>query len=188
MPEDEIRMNIYLIGYRCSGKTTIGRSLANQLQWSFIDADEILVEQYQESISEMVTREGWTAFRQKEKEIIRRLSRCHQHVIATGGGVILDQDNIRVMKSSGTVVWLQASVASIEKRMAYDVKTGNQRPALTSGELRQEIEKTLQDRLPLYQSAMDLSVRTDELAIDEICRIVISKIKMPDPIHHLPAS
>jgi shikimate kinase len=181
-------MNIYLIGYRCSGKTTIGRLLANQLQWSFIDADEMLVETYQQSISEMVARGGWAAFRQKEKEIIRCLSRRHHHVIATGGGVILDKDNIRMMKTSGTVVWLQASVASIEKRMECDAKTDDQRPALTSGNLRQEIEKTLQERLPLYQSAMDLSVRTDELTIDEICRSVISKIKMPDTIHHLAAS
>ncbi len=169
-------MNIYLIGYRCSGKTTIGQSLANRMKWSFIDADEMLVRKYKQSISDIVAREGWASFREKEKGIIKNLSRLNHHVIATGGGVILDEDNVRLMKTSGTVVWLQASIASIEKRMVRDAKTDNQRPALTSGELMQEIEKTLQERLPLYKSAMDLSVQTDDLTIDDICRIISSKI------------
>lgn len=170
-------MNIYLIGYRCTGKTTVGKSLADRLNWSFLDADVELVNQHDMSIAEIVAGEGWDSFRKKEKAIIRDLSALNQHVIATGGGVILNAENVRQMKKSGIVVWLQAAAETIQRRMACDHKTADLRPALTSKDLKQEIEETLAERQPLYERAMDFSVQTDNLEIDEICSAILANIE-----------
>lgn len=179
-------MNIYLIGYRCTGKSTVGRSLATQLAWPFIDADEELVKKYNQTISDIVAGEGWASFREKEKTILKSLSRLDHHIIATGGGVVMDADNVRMMRNSGMVIWLQAAVATIEKRMAGDAKTADQRPALTGVALKQEIEKTLEERQALYQQAMDTTVQTDALTIEEICRIIIARMDAPSS-RHAPA-
>jgi len=93
-------MNIYLIGYRCTGKSSVGKSLAKILGWSFLDADVELVKEYKITISEIVATEGWESFRKKEKHVLKRLSSLDKHVIATGGGAILDEENVKNMKKS----------------------------------------------------------------------------------------
>jgi len=91
-------MNIYLIGYRASGKTTIGRALAEKLGYLFLDVDEEIVKQSGISISEMVKKHGWNYFRQQEKKTIKELSKLSYHIVATGGGVILNRENIDIIK------------------------------------------------------------------------------------------
>ena len=171
-------MNIFLIGYRCTGKTSVGKSLAETLGWSFVDADSRLVEEYGMTIKEMVAAQGWDAFREKERTILKGICALDRQVIATGGGVILNNNNVTDMKNSGIVVWLRATPETIKKRIVQDEKTEDQRPSLTAKGLIEEIEETLLNRNPLYENAMNFFVDTDSLSIDEICDIVVKKMNI----------
>lgn len=169
-------MIIFLIGYRCTGKTSVGKALAEKLKLPFVDADMLLVEEYGETISAMVAREGWQPFRDKESLILAKICATGDQVVATGGGVILDKKNVSLMKKSGTSVWLRAAPEIIKKRIVQDEKTEDSRPSLTSKGLLEEIEHTLFERNPLYEDTMDFYVDTDEKKIEEICDIIVNLI------------
>ena len=169
-------MNIYLIGYRCTGKSSVGKSLAKILGWSFLDADVELVKEYKITISEIVATEGWESFRKKEKHILKRLGSLDKHVIATGGGAILDEENVKNMKKSGVSIWLRATPETVKDRILKDETTEDSRPSLTSKGLMEEIEETLIYRNPFYEKAMDFSVDTDNIDIENICLTVQKKL------------
>jgi shikimate kinase len=165
-------MNIFLIGFRCTGKSSVGKALAHRLAYPFKDADEELVRESGICIADMVAMHGWPFFREQEQEIIHRLSRTDNHVIATGGGAILNPDNIRDMKDNGFVIWLKAKPETIRQRIVRDKVTQEQRPALTDKGLIAEIEETLAIRNPLYEQASDICVDTDDLDIGEIVGVL----------------
>lgn len=169
-------MNIYLIGFRCTGKTTIGKIIANKLNMDFIDADDELVRQQGEPISEIVEKYGWNHFRDKESDIIKQISSRNNHVVATGGGVILKKENIECLKATGTVIWLKASPETIKNRILQDVKTEESRPSLTSKGLIEEIQETIETRTPLYAKAMDFKIDTDNTEVEIIANNILDKI------------
>jgi shikimate kinase len=98
-------------------------------------------------------------------------------VIATGGGVIIDYENVEIMKKNGSVIWLKATVETIKNRIFSDQMTEEQRPSLTSKGLENEIEETLSERNPLYTNAMDFFIDTDHVSIDSICSKLMVKLK-----------
>ncbi len=169
-------MIIFLTGYRCTGKTSVGKALADNLNLPFVDADIFLVEEYGVTISEMVAKEGWQPFREKESRILTKICKMGDQVVATGGGVILDKNNVSLMKASGICVWLKAGAETIKKRIVHDEKTEDSRPSLTNRGLLEEIEDTLSERNPLYENAMDFSVDTDEKQIEEISAIIVERL------------
>jgi len=169
-------MNIYLIGYRCTGKSSAGKSLAKILGWSFLDADVELVKEYKITISEIVATQGWESFRKKEKDVLKRLSSLNKHVIATGGGAILDEENVKNMKKSGVSIWLRATPETVKDRILKDETTEDSRPSLTSKGLMEEIEETLISRNPFYEKAMDFSVDTDNIDIENVCITIQKKL------------
>ena len=169
-------MNIFLIGYRCSGKTAVGRMLARQNARIFVDTDDEVVRQAGMSIADIVKREGWDSFRQKERQVIQwACGRDHQ-VVATGGGIVLDRENVADMKKAGRVVWLKAAADTIKKRMQADERTDVLRPSLTGAGLLEEIEDVLRSRNPHYEAAMDFSVETDRRGVGEICQELEEKL------------
>jgi len=170
-------MNIFLIGYRCSGKTSVGRALAKKLGLAFVDADGRLTEKAGKTIAEMVADRGWDYFRQREKATIRSICALNGQVIATGGGVVLDPDNVAAMKRCGRLVWLRAAPETIRKRMLADNRTTDQRPVLTCGDATDEIEPTLKDRMPLYRAAMDFAIDTDRRPVADICEMIVDRIE-----------
>jgi len=170
-------MNIYLTGYRCTGKTTVGIRLAESLDWKKVDSDDLLVADAGSSISDIVAEKGWDAFREMEKITIKRIGQLEGYVVSTGGGVILNNENVECMKKTGMVVWLKAKPETIQKRLEEDETTEEQRPSLTSKGLYDEIEEVLTVRKPLYEKAMDFSVETDDKPIAEICDIIIKELK-----------
>jgi shikimate kinase len=101
--------------------------------------------------------------------------------VATGGGVVLDQSNIKAMKTSGMVIWLDAGAETIRKRMLRDKNTGDFRPALTDRGRMEEIEDMLLQRKPYYESASDFSIHTDNAPIDEITQKIIQKLSVGPP-------
>jgi len=170
-------MNLLLIGYRCSGKTTIGKSIARTIDWSFVDSDLLVIKKSGKSIQDIIDTEGWDAFRRIERSALKQICANDRQVVATGGGVVLDEANIQAMKTSGIVVWLDATAGTIQKRMLQDKNTGDFRPALTDKGRVEEIEDMLLKRNPNYESASDFSIHTDNASINEITQKIIQKIK-----------
>jgi shikimate kinase len=170
-------MNLFLIGYRCSGKTTVGKSIAAAIDWSFVDADNILVRESGKPIKDIVDTEGWDVFRRMERSTLTQICTTDRQVVATGGGVVLDADNVEAMQANGTVVWLNATAETIQKRMLQDKNTGNFRPALSDRGPIEEIEDMLLERKPYYESASDFSIHTDDVPVNEISAIIIQRIK-----------
>jgi shikimate kinase len=169
-------MNIFLIGYRCTGKTSVGNALSKKLGLTFIDADRRLVEKEGKSIAGIVAELGWGYFRLREKEILKSICTLDGRVIATGGGVVLDPDNVAAMKSCGRLIWLQAAPETIRKRMRKDDQTTQQRPALTSRGAENEIESTLKFRTPYYREAMDFSIDTDGRPVGDVCEMILKRL------------
>ncbi len=173
-------MNIFLIGYRCTGKTSVGRSLAKRLGWSFVDTDVKLTKEQGQKISEIVDTKGWASFRKMEKEVIQAVCERDRHVVATGGGVVLDEENVKRMKDSGVLVWLKADINTIENRMDEDPLTRDFRPALTSKGVMGEIKEALFLRNPYYEKAMDFFVDTDSIGIETVCGTILRKLEEND--------
>lgn len=170
------RMNLFLIGYRCTGKTTLGKALARRLDWSFVDTDRKVVETAGVSIARMVKRHGWPFFRQQERKALQTVADGDRQVVATGGGVVLDDRNIVAMKNAGKVVWLTASEKIIQARMLDDEATAGNRPALTGQGLIAEIHSVLTQRKPLYEKAADFQVATDWEKITVIGDRILEKL------------
>lgn len=170
-------MNIVLIGYRCTGKTVVGKGLAQRLNLDFIDIDEYIETKASSSINDIVSGPGWDEFRKLEKEAIKRLSSMNRKVIAAGGGAVLDSENVRNLKKNGVVILLEAKPETILDRMQSDKKTEGQRPGLTGKDPYGEIEKVLKARRPFYNRAMDFSIDTTSKDVESIVNEIINKLE-----------
>ena len=100
------RMNIVLIGYRCSGKTAVGKIVARELGRNFLDMDALIEENAGCSIETIISRKGWDHFREIEKRLVEEVSRKDNLIIATGGGVVVDEGNVKNLRKNGWIVWL----------------------------------------------------------------------------------
>ena len=167
-------MNLYLVGYRCTGKSSVGRIVSDALGWIFVDMDNELQAEEGRNIQQIVQDQGWEYFRKRESNLLQRLGRGSKQVIATGGGVVTNPSNVSRMHSSGKVVWLHGSPNTIAQRMAADNHTGGQRPPLRGRDSVAEIEDILAERLPLYQQAMHFRVDTDGLSPREVAELVLA--------------
>jgi shikimate kinase len=152
---------IFLIGYRATGKTTVARLLAEALGWPWLDADELLERRYDRTIRDIFATEGEQGFRDKEGAILGELCALNRHVVATGGGVVLRENNRARLRSSGWVVWLTAVAETIHRRLLGDATTWDRRPALTAAPAREEIGELLKQREPHYRSCAHLTVSTE---------------------------
>jgi shikimate kinase len=159
---------IILIGYRCTGKTTVGKGLAARLGIPFIDTDTLVEKAAGKTIREMTEESGWPFFRAKEREAIKSLISLGKSVVAPGGGAVMDEENAALLKKEGIMIWLMASEKTILQRMTSDAATFSQRPRFSNQELQEEIRETLSVRTPIYSSLADFSVDTDVLNIDEV--------------------
>ena len=151
--------NIYLIGLMGAGKTTIGRQLARSLKMPFYDSDKAIEEHTGVDIPTIFEFEGEQGFRQRERKMIRQLTELKGIVLATGGGVILSEQNRELLKNNGYVVYLQCSVERILERTRRDT----QRPLLNTENPRKRIEQLLNEREGLYSSCADYIVDTGRL-------------------------
>ena len=153
-------MNIILIGYRGSGKTSVGRELARILERPFFDSDRMIFAKTGRSIGEIVEISGWQAFREMEKAVIADLSGLDGVVIALGGGAVMDADNVAMFGKKGRFVWLQADTKVLALRMSGDQNGAAQRPALTAAGTLAEIDEVLSKRLPFYRDIADAIIDT----------------------------
>ena len=164
-------MNIVLIGYRGTGKSTVGKLLAARLGRELVSTDAEIVKHAKRTIPQIVAQEGWESFRDRESEVCRELAARDQLVIDTGGGAILRAQNVEALRRNGTVFWLEASVVTITKRIGRD----NQRPSLTgSKSFVDEIQEVLRERTPKYQAAADHVITTDNRSINRLVEEVLA--------------
>ncbi|HCO12350.1 MAG TPA: shikimate kinase AroL [Desulfonauticus sp.] len=141
--------NIYLIGPRGSGKTTVGKLLAQNLEFAFLDTDELIVEKEGKNITQLVEEKGWDYFRLLETEVLYLTGNLTSTVIATGGGIILKKENRAFLKQKKWVFYLEVSVKEVLKRLGHKEALTN-RPPLTNLSLEKEIETVLQEREKFY--------------------------------------
>jgi 3-dehydroquinate dehydratase/shikimate dehydrogenase len=161
---------LFLIGYRGSGKTSVAELLAARLGWSWIDADATLEQRVGSSIRELFDSEGEDAFRQHEAALLDEFCQLDEHIIATGGGVILSEEN-RARLGQGTVVWLWAPADVLWQRMQADPATAQQRPDLAQGGLA-EVEELLAARAPYYEACQHVTVDASQLSPSEIAAAI----------------
>ena len=161
-------MVITLIGYRGTGKSTLAAPLAQRLGWEWLDADVELERRAGRSIQEIFATDGEPEFRRLERELLSELLKRDRLVLAAGGGAIQNEATRADMKSAGPVIWLHASVDTIERRLATDPTTGQRRPNLTSSGGRAEIERLLAIREPLYRECATLRLDSGTASPDEL--------------------
>lgn len=152
------RRRILLIGPRGSGKTTVGRRLAARLAWSFVDADELLEAREGRSVAAIFAADGEAGFRDRESVLLSELAQKPDHVIATGGGIVLRPENRRTLRVAGFCIWLTADPTTLWARIQADPATAARRPALTPLLGRAEVERLLTEREPLYREVAHLVV------------------------------
>jgi len=170
--------NIVLVGYRCSGKTSVGKHLAQELGRKFLDTDAWIEKKARCSIETIISRHGWECFRNIEKNLIKELSRETGLVIATGGGVVMNEDNVRNLKRSGWIVWLTAGAEALKQRMLRDERSGKSRPSLTGIGPLEEIERVLGARASYYEKASDLTVDTTSLLPRQVAALILRDLQV----------
>lgn len=166
-------MNVVLIGYRGTGKSTVGKIVATQLGRTLISTDAEIVKRAGQTIPEIVAQQGWDYFRDLESQVCGELAGQDGMVIDTGGGAILRSENVVQLKRNGTLFWLTASVGSITRRIGRD----NQRPSLTGTKsFVEEVEEVLRERTPKYQAAADHVIGTDGRSIVQIVDEILARL------------
>jgi shikimate kinase len=168
-------MNIILIGYRGTGKSTVAKILGQRLKRTVISTDMEIVKETGQSIPQIVEQCGWDHFRELETQMCRKLHDQTNLVIDTGGGLILKEENVNILKANGTIFWLTAEVPTIIKRISGDT----QRPSLSGNKtFVEEIEDILKERTPKYQAAADQVISTDQASPHQIADAILSHIAM----------
>lgn len=162
-------MNIALIGYRGTGKSTIGRVVAAETGMELKNLDGLIIEKAGMSIPMIVETYGWDQFRDFESEVLEELMKKDSQVLDCGGGIIIRAENREMLSRSGDVFWLTASVDTIAERIAED----SQRPSLTGKSFIEEIGEVLKEREPLYRHSASHVIDTESMSAQEAARQII---------------
>jgi shikimate kinase len=170
-------MNIVLIGYRGTGKTVVGKRIADRLARPFFDSDPLVEERGRMTIAQMVENQGWPFFRKLEKAVIEELSEKTSSVIATGGGAVMDEDNAARLKQTGALVLLEADPEVLLQRIFADEASAGKRPPLSDGNDYEELQTLLAERTPVYRKLAQLSVNTTDLSPDDVAARIVNNLK-----------
>ncbi|RCJ22168.1 shikimate kinase [Nostoc sp. ATCC 43529] len=149
-------VNLYLIGMMGVGKTTVGRLLAKQLGYGFVDTDDVIAQAAGKSINQIFAQEGEAVFRQLESDVLSQVCAFTKLTIATGGGIVLRRENWSYLHH-GLIVWLDAPVELIYSRLAEDTT----RPLLQDVDPQEKLRSLLEQRQRLYSQA-DLQITVEE--------------------------
>jgi shikimate kinase len=151
-------MNIILTGLRGSGKTKIGKLLANKLEWNFLDIDEEIEKAENIKIPQIIAKKGWEYFRKKEEEIVKKIAgtKTDKTVISTGGGTIINQKNELLLKKIGKIIYLHV----LPEICATHIKNSKNRPPLTNEKnTLAEIKKLYKERDPIYKKTAAITFK-----------------------------
>ncbi|MGC4066567.1 MAG: shikimate kinase [Polyangiaceae bacterium] len=164
-------MNLVLIGYRGTGKSTVSRRVAQVLGLPQISLDAEIVKRAGQSIADLVSDRGWDYFRDLETEVLIDCAARGAVVLDCGGGVVEREANFAPLRNSGTVFWLTATPTTVASRIA----DSRDRPALTQGQtFLSEVETVLARRTPLYARLAHVKIATDQVAPNQIADRILS--------------
>ncbi len=161
-----------------TGKSTVGKLLAQRLNRPFVDLDRQIGKEAGRSVAEIFAKDGEPAFRAMERRAVRKVSQLRSHVIATGGGVMCDEGNVEALKASGLLVCLTASPEVILQRTGPKVGA---RPLLAGGDPKQRIEQLLALRAPYYAQA-DMTLDTTGRSPEQVAEEILCKIETFRPL------
>jgi shikimate kinase len=160
--------NIALIGFMAVGKSAIGRTLAKKLRRRFVDLDAVIEKSEGMKVRDIFTKKGESYFRQLEKRVLEEVLSRDGQVIATGGGAVMDDDNLRLLRERALLVGLTASVDVLLARAG----NGAKRPLLAGIDRRERIETLLRERESRYAQARAL-IDTSDLSVDQAAEKIV---------------
>ena len=169
-------MRIYLIGYIYSGKTTVGRKLADALGYDFLDLDQAIEARYHTTLPLFFKRYGEPMFRQVEMQMLHATDQMDNVVISTGGGTPCFGDNMQWINANGISIYLRLTEESICKRMESSRKCRPTVMALPPDQRQKFIHDQLQQRIPIYTQAQHTIV-SDEMNTKDIVSSIVNTIK-----------
>lgn len=169
-----VAKNLVLIGYRGAGKSTLAKKISRKLPLQLVSTDQELVRRFDMSIPDFVRENGWEAFRKEEKTVVEEFSQKQDLLVDTGGGVVENPENVKRLRESGIVFYLEADALTLSRRIEI---TGG-RPSLTgTASAAEEVAEVLARRDPLYRSAAHHVVDVRETnffkAVDEMVDIYL---------------
>lgn len=168
-------MNIALIGFRGTGKTTVGRLLSKRLNKKLISTDEEIASKTKMPIARFVKLHGWEKFREIEAGIIEYISDFDECIFDTGGGIIMRNENIINLKKNALIVLLTADISTVRNRL----KNSNERPALTmKGNYLDEVQEVMQEREDRYKKAADYEIDTSNIKAEDACELIEHYVQM----------
>lgn len=163
--------NIYLAGFMGTGKTVVGKALARRLNFTFVDIDNLIVQKEKRAISDIFAREGEVYFRGIEKEMLKTVAEFSRQVVSCGGGIVINPQNIEIMKNAGSVFVLTASVDVIIER----TKKSTHRPLLNVTDPKAKITELLKSREAYYNQA-NFKIDTSDLTVAQVVEKIIEKL------------
>ena len=165
-------MIFYLIGMMGSGKSSVGKLLANKLQFSIIDIDKEIEKDEKLSIKEIFEKKGENYFREIESKYLLRKRKLA--VVSCGGGIILNKKNREFLKTSGYTIYLKSSISTLETRLLIE----NGRPLLSNDNLKETLINIYTKRKTLYTSSANTTIITDRRSVKEVCELIIKKLEI----------
>ena len=165
--------SVVLIGMMGAGKSSVGRCLQRQSGLARLDTDEMLAAEFGMSIAQIFEKHGEEKFRDAETDLLRKLAPDRPAIIVTGGGIVLRHQNVDLLKSVGTVIWLAADEATLFERAARR----DHRPLLQKENPRAVFSRLFEEREPLYAAAADIRIDTSRMNHDEVAETILNKIE-----------
>lgn len=168
----QLSANIVLVGFMGTGKSAVGRVIAQKLEFHFIDTDDVIEQTSKAKISDIFAEHGEDYFRDLESQAVKSVALMKNQVVATGGGVVLRSSNIDLLRTGGPIFCLTATPKAIWDR----VRSSRSRPLLRGPEPLKKIETLLDKRAPYYALA-DHQIETTGVSVDRVADEIISYIE-----------
>lgn len=165
--------NVFLIGFMGCGKSTIAKKLHHQFGLEIVEMDQVIVEQEGMSIPEIFSSKGEPYFRDCETSVLKSIAKNPGLIVSCGGGAALRPENVALMKSQGTVIYLTALPETLLERVSHN----DDRPLLKNRKSLQEITNLLSSRQEAYEKAADFTISTDHRDTDDIISDIIQALQ-----------
>ncbi len=166
--------NVALIGFMGAGKSTIGRGLAARIGKSFVETDALVEQRAGMTVADIFALRGEELFRDIEAQVVEHVAQLRDCVISCGGGVVLRHENVAALRSSSILVFLDVTPATVLQRL----KPGSRpRPLLNTPDQESRVRELMEQRLPAYGAAADITVQTDGLTVEQVVRRIAKRLK-----------
>ena len=165
--------SIFLIGPMGSGKSTVGRALANKIGYQFLDSDREIEARCGVDIPTIFDYEGEAGFRDRESRMINELTKLPGVVLATGGGSVLREENREHLKARGHVILLQVDIKEQLRRVAFD----SNRPLLQTADPAARLKALMEEREPIYKAVADVEISTDSRRMFNVVSRILKHVK-----------